>query len=43
MAWANKGDQYICKSSYYAVAKFAGKNKNAMDLLENAVNAWAMH
>ena len=38
-----KGDQPICKSSYYAVAKFSGENTHVMDLPENAVNAWAMH
>ena len=31
------------KSSDYAVAKFAGENRNAMELMEVAQKAWAMH
>ena len=38
-----KGHKSITRSSYYVVATFSGDNKHAMDLLENAVKAWAMH
>ncbi|MFM7984571.1 MAG: hypothetical protein ACKPKO_35115 [Candidatus Fonsibacter sp.] len=32
----------IAKSSYWAVATFPNADKRAMDLLENAPQAWAM-
>ena len=33
----------ITKSSYYVEAKFSGENSNAMELMEVAQKAWAMH
>ena len=33
----------ITRSSYWVVAKYCGDNKDAMDLLENLVQAWALH
>ena len=36
-------DNAIPKSSYNAVAKFSGEYTRAMDMLEKAVKAWAMH
>ncbi len=38
-----RSDKAIAKSSYDAVAKICGDNTNALDLLETAVQALAMH
>ena len=37
------GHKSVAKSSYYAVAKFSGERRHAMELMAAAQKAWAMH
>ena len=41
LALGRHGHKSIATSSYYAVAKISGGNKNVVDLMKAAVKAWA--